>query len=140
MRRLSTIRLPDFPPERRRTSHLSDSARESGERVGSITEHLSATRALGGLWLLGTASVLLLSGADELRGSAAVAIAAAAGLIGAALMSRRYATSVPGAFEALLAAMTLTVCAASVVFPMRGWILLACAIWPAGIALALLPL
>ena len=140
MRRLSTIRLPDFPPERRRTSHLSDSARESGERVGSITEHLSATRALGGLWLLGTVSVLLLSGADELRGPAAVAIAAAAGLIGAALMSRRYATSVPGAFEALLAAMTLTVCAASVVFPMRGWILLACAIWPAGIAFALLPL
>jgi diguanylate cyclase (GGDEF)-like protein len=83
--------------------------------------------------------VLLLSGNDVLRSPEALAVTAAAGLIGAVLLSKRYATSVPGAFEALLAAMTFTVGAASVVFPVHGWILMTCAIWPVAIAFALLP-
>jgi diguanylate cyclase (GGDEF)-like protein len=83
--------------------------------------------------------VLLLSGAEVLQTPKALAVAAAAGLIGLALLSGRYATSLPGVFEVLLVGMTLTVGAASVVFPVHGWILLVCAIWPVAIAFALLP-
>ena len=113
---------------------------QAADRVGSVADRLFVARALGALWLLGTLCVLLLSGVDLTEDRAGVAVAVAAGFIGAALLSRRYATQVPGAFDALLAAMTLTGGVASVAFPEQRWILLVSAVWPVAIAFSLLPL